>query len=35
MVYTPAGGNPVSINYNVQFGTAQENCILTGTATYS
>jgi len=35
LIYTPNGGNPVTINYNVQFSTAQENCILTGTALYS
>ena len=35
LIYTPNGGNPVTINYNIQFGTAQENCILTGTALYS
>lgn len=35
VVYTPSGGNPVTVNYTIQFNTAQENCIFTGTASYS
>jgi hypothetical protein len=35
VVYTPAGGNPVTVNYNIAFNTGQENCVFTGTASYS
>jgi hypothetical protein len=34
VVYTPSGGSPVTIVYALQFNTAQDNCIVSGSASY-
>jgi hypothetical protein len=34
LLYTPSGGTPVTVVYDIQFTAVQANCILSGSATY-